>query len=433
MKTGKMCHENYIKRITDEKVEKYLSLFGAVEISGTMWCGKTWSALAQSESVIFMDKDSNRQLVSADTSYALTGEKPHLIDEWQLVPGIWDTIRHAVDTSGGKKGQWILTGSSAPDKSKVNHSGAGRIGRVHMRPMSLQESGDSTGAVSLEGLFNGEFTPCEAPTDISELAYLICRGGWPQMRESTSEDSQMILKSYLNNVFDISIPRLGGNSVLARRLALSLARNLCQSVKLSVLAKDVYSRKDSSASEDMEKRNVSSQLDIIKKIYLVEEVTGWVPPTRSPERMRTKAKNYFADQSIPVALLGLSENSVMKDYQTFGLLFENMCMRDLAVYASAVHDAKPDPLYYYRDDSNLEADAIIEKNDGRYAVIEIKMNPSKVDDAAANINRLKQKIVSNPMAENESPSFCAIITGTGDRAYQRPDGIYVIPIRVLGK
>ena len=420
----------YRPRIVDTQIAKYLTLFGAVEVSGAKWCGKTWSSLAQANSVTYVDRGANLHIVEADPAYALAGETPHVIDEWQRVPAVWDTVRHAVDDLGAQRGAWILTGSSTPHKDEVAHSGAGRIGRVRMHPMTLAETGESTAQVSLAGLFDGEFTPCQCPNGISGIVEMAVRGGWPQEQLQPADDAQIVVRDYLEAVFSQSVAYMGGDESVARRLAVSLARNLGQSAKVDTLACDVFSH-DGAVSEG-ERRSIAAHLDILKRMYLIDEVPGWVPSSRSPRRMRVKPKRYFADPSLPVALLGLSPDALLQDWQTFGLVFENLVMRDLDVYARALDFTGTTPLRYYRDDSNLEADAIIERADGRWAAIEIKVGLDKVDAAAESLLRLEAKVCSNEASRMPEPAFLAVITAMGEAAYRRGDGVYVIPIRALG-
>ena len=423
---------SYVPRIVDAQIEKYLQLFGAVEISGTKWCGKTWSSLAHAASVTYVDRGANLQISSADPTYPLVGERPHVIDEWQRVPTIWDSVRHAVDDLSGEKGAWILTGSSTPNKDEIAHSGAGRIGRIRMHPMTLQESGDSTGRASLSKLFEGEFEPSQCPNGIEGLAEIAVRGGWPEERLHDSTDAQIVVREYLESVFEQSVPRLGGDGSLARRLAFSLARNLGQSAKISTFARDVYASGAEDALSEAERKSLAKHLDILNRLFLVDEVPGWVPASRSPQRMRVKPKRYFADPSIAAALLGMSPAALLQDWQTFGLVFENLVMRDLDVYARSLDYAVSNPLRYYHDDSGLEVDAIIERADGRWAAIEVKVGLDKVDEAAASLLRVQNKVCANEKAQVKRPSFLAVVTGMGEAAYRRADGVYVIPVRALG-
>lgn len=422
----------YQPRIVDEQIVKYLTLFGAVEVSGTKWCGKTWSSLAHAASVTYVDRGANLQISSADPSYPLAGDRPHVIDEWQRVPAIWDTVRHASDELAGEKGAWILTGSSTPSTSETAHSGAGRIGRIRMHPMTLAETGESVAKVSLAALFESEFTPCQCPNGIDSLVHMVVRGGWPEERLREASDAQIVVRDYLEALFVQSVPRLGGNEGVARRLALSLARNLGQSAKVNTFACDVYAHESAGEVSDSERKETASRLDILRRFFLVDEVPGWVPASRSPKRMRVKPKRYFADPSLPVALLGLSPEALLQDWQTFGLVFENLVMRDLDVYARALDYTVTHPLRYYHDDSGLEADAIIERADGRWAAIGIKVGLDKVDEAAGDLKRLRDKVCANEKAKVIEPSFMAVVTGMGEAAYRRSDGVYVIPVRALG-
>ncbi len=448
--------EGYRERIVDRQIERYLRLFGAVEVAGTKWCGKTWASLAHAESVTYVDRGANLDIVTADPSFALLGERPHVIDEWQRVPAVWDVVRHAVDDLGGERGAWLLTGSSTPCLDETSHSGAGRIGRIRMWPMSLQESGESTGKVSLKGLFEGEFEPAQcAPIQctsgqcdsagggVAELAEICCRGGWPGTLGFTADDSLVVVTEYLGALYRQTVPRMGGNPEIAERLIRALARNLCQAARLTTLAQDVFSRDGgagdsggagsaTSAPTDWEERQVSEHLGILKRAYVIDEVPGWAPAARSPQRVRTKPKRYFADPSIPVAALGMSPRSLLADWQTFGLVFESLCMRDLAVYAHALPRPGIEPLRYYRDDSDLEVDAIVEQMDGSWGAFEIKVGMDKVDVAASNLLRLRDKLAKDRLGRTPAPAFLAVLVGVGEAAYRRLDGVYVIPVRMLG-
>ena len=424
--------QGYCPRIADAQIERYLRLFGAVEVSGTKWCGKTWTSLAHANSVTYVDRGANLQICAADPGYALVGEPPHVIDEWQRVPALWDATRHAVDEAAGEKGRWILTGSSTPHKAEVAHSGAGRVGRVRMHPMTLQETGESTGRTSLEALFRGEFEPSQCPDGVMGLADACCRGGWPEEVRQNPEDAQDVVREYLDAILAQSVPSLGGQEDFARRMCLSLARNVGQSVTLETYAKDVFGLAAGARSTDAQTREVSRCLAILNSVFLVDEVPGWVPASRSPLRVRQKPKRYFADPSVGAAALGLSPQALLQDWQTFGLVFENLCMRDLDVYARAMKLVAAQPVRYYRDDSGLEADAIIERRDGTWAALEIKLSQDKVDRAAARLIRLNAKVAGNGVAQMREASFLAVLTGMGEAAYRRADGVYVIPVRSLG-
>ena len=429
---GTLRPSTYKPRIVDAQIERYLRLFGAVEVSGTKWCGKTWSSLAHGRSVTYVDRGSNLEVATADPGYALIGEPPHVIDEWQRVPAIWDTVRHAVDGAAGEKGLWLLTGSSTPSDDAVSHSGAGRIGRIRMHPMTLQESGDSSGFVSLAALFDGAFAPTQCEGGIEQIAKLVCRGGWPEQQMAAPEDAQVVVREYLASIFEKSVPRLGGDSSLAQRVAVSLARNLGQSSTNLTLARDAFALGEGEKVPDGQLRQVSELVALLGRLYMVDEVPGWVPASRSPKRMRTKPKRYFADPSIAVGLMGMSPASLLMDWQTFGLAFENLCMRDLDVYARALPDAASTPLRYYRDDSGLEVDAVVERADGRLGAFEVKLSQAKVDEAARTLLRMQGKLLESKASRMVPPSFLCVLTGVGEAAYQRPDGVYVVPICSLG-
>lgn len=429
---GSQRPATYRPRIVDAQIARYLRLFGAVEVSGTKWCGKTWSSLAQAESVTYVDRGQNLEVVRADPSYALAGDRPHVIDEWQRAPVVWDTVRHAVDDAGGEHGMWILTGSSTPRKDAVSHSGAGRIGRIRMHPMTLQESGESSGAVSLGGLFDGEFSPGPCAADIRGLAQAVCRGGWPEAVDASAEDAQVVVRSYLAQMLEQGVPRLGGDPHVAGRLCRSVARNVGQLATNVTFAQDVFGHDARGAVTDAERRDVSRHLALLSDTYLVDEVEGWVPASRSPRRMRVSPKRYFADPSIAVALLGMGPESLLRDWQTFGMAFENLVMRDLQVYAGAHPLASAHPVRYYHDDSGLEADAILELADGRWSALEVKLSHEKVEDGARSLTRLRDKLLRDERRRVEPPAFLAVIVGAGEAAYRRPDGVYVVPIRMLG-
>lgn len=423
--------EGYLPRIVDAQVERYLNTFGAVEIAGTKWCGKTWCALRHGASVSYVDDDLD--LARADPSLVTLGERPHVIDEWQLVPGIWDAVRRGVDRSRGLRGAWILTGSSTPAALGGNppsHSGAGRIGRVRMHPMTLSESGDSTRSVSLAGLFRGEFQPCVAPDDTLGLVELACRGGFPETVGMPAADAQTVAREYLRLLETEGAPRCGRDPDVTARLVASLARNLGQAATYRTIISDMYGGEEDPRSLVSE-RTVASYLSFLSQSYLVDEVRGWVPQTRSPKRLATKPKRYLADPCLAVAQLGMGPESLLHDWQTFGLVFEGMCMRDLTVYARALPNIGFDPVRYYRDDSGLEADAIVELADGRWAAFEFKVSEDGVPAGVASLGRLRRKLCENPRARLREPEFMAVIAGVSRYAREAEKNVYVIPLRCL--
>lgn len=425
--------KGYLPRIVDAQIEQYLRLFGAVEIAGTKWCGKTWTARRHGASISYVDQGSNLDIAKADPSMMLLGDRPHVIDEWQRVPAIWDVVRHSIDEVRRTKGAWILTGSSSPRifmDGEGHHSGAGRIGRIKMLPMTLSESKDSSGSVSFSGLFDGNFSPQKADSETIRLVELVCRGGWPEAIESSAEEAQIVAREYLNLVFQETIPAQGRDSLIAERICKSLARNLGQSATYKTIVNDVFGAEDN-PSGLLSDSTVGEYLQLLKRLYLIEEIPGWAPPARSKKRFMVKPKRYFADPSLAIALLGMAPESLLADWQTFGLMFENLCMRDLTVYARALPNVSSVPVRYYHDDAGLEVDAIVELSDGRWAGIEIKVSEDKVSEAERNLLRMREKVCSNPKAHTREPEFLAVITGISEFARQLDSGVYVLPIRCL--
>ena len=345
-------------------------------------------------------------------------------------------FRHEVDRARGTRGAFILTGSSTPATRQGEqgpaHSGAGRIGRVRMSPMSLFESGESTGQVSFSGLFAGEFTPCVAERDTLGLVEAACRGGWPEAVDMEVDTAQLIAREYVTAALGVSIPALGLDPDIARRLASSLARNLGQAATYKTIINDMFGAEENPLSVIDEGR-VRVYLDALKGMYIVEEVPGWAPPARDRKRFATKPKRYLADPSLACALLGMSPAALLADWQTFGLVFENMAVRDLSVYARALDLLDDVPVRYYRDDSGVEADAIVQLADGRWAAFEFKVSEDKVEKGVASLERMRHKVCENPRSQTRPPEFMAVITGVGEYAREVAEGIVVVPLRLLGK
>ena len=426
---GQLKPDGYIPRIADGQLERMLATFGAVEVAGTMWCGKTWTSLAFGQSVTRIGLKGPRTAAEADPGTALLGARPHVIDEWQDVPAIWDEVRAAVDTSGNGPGSFVLTGSSEPRKEMVHHSGAGRIAKLRMRTMTLAEMGLSSGAVSLAGLFEGRFEPQLVQQSLAPLADIICKGGWPALAGRDVRGSEY-LDAYFDALFSVSIPRRGLSGQESRRVALSLARNLGTAAKLSTVASDAGLGE---ADAKYATNRAAAHIAALQELYVVEQVMGWDAPIRSKTRLRTKPKRYFADPSLAASLLQVSPARLLQDGQLFGLLFESLCMHDLAVYASALPSATADPLHYYRDSDGLEVDAVVEMRDGRWAAFEVKLGESQVGSAAASLNRLACKVAANPAARNPKPEFLAVIVGAGEYArFDKELGVYILPITCLG-
>lgn len=417
--------DGYIPRLVDDKLERYLALFGGVEVRGTRWAGKSWTSRAFGNTVNRVDL--NPELYQADPQLALLGDSPVVIDEWQDAPAIWNYARHSIDERAGNRGRYILTGSSTPLDNENRHSGAGRIGKIAMRTMSLTETGESRKSVSLSGLFCGEFQSAKSDMGLAELSEIICRGGWPSLQNGSTDDALEVVASYLDALFDVSMPKAGKSPALARRIATSLARNVATSAKLRTIALDAA--KDGSApNED----TISSYLKEFSRNYFIEELPGWDAPVRAKSRLRTKPKRYFADPSVAASLLNVDAARLCDNQQLFGLLLESLCIHDLSVYAEIMPDASSSPLRYYSDADGLEVDAIIELRDGRWAGIEIKLGENKVEEAVRNLNRLRRKVAANSAARNPSPAFMAVLLGKGAFArYLDDEDVYVIPIECL--
>ena len=428
----KLRNKDYRDRLLDSRIEKLLKAFGAVEIVGSMWCGKTWTAEAHGNSKISLATKNIRDLVAADNSLAFDGDHPHVIDEWQEVPSLWDETRMKVDSAGGDRGLYILTGSSTPVKDEVIHSGTGRIARVRLRTMSLFETGNSDGRVSLSGLFEGAFEQFKVSTGLRDIATCIVRGGWPGILALDEDSALLTPPQYLDTFISSTSERAGFDEHRIRRLLVSLARNLGQAVTYNTLASDMVEGNIDDKRELINRQQIESILSHLKSHFLIEDLSGWDAPVRSKSRVRLKPKRCFVDPSLPAVLLGVNENRLMEDAQVFGRLFEELCLRDLRILVSTMDLALPDSVKYYCDSDNLEVDAIIELRDGRWAAIEIKLGDNKVDDAVSNLMRLKKKIAANPLSQNKEPSFLAVLVGKADFCRKTPEGVYVIPVLNLG-
>lgn len=429
MRYGTLKPDGYVGRIVDARLERLLDLFGAVEVAGTMWCGKTWTSLSFSQSVTRIGQSGPRLAAEADPSTALIGERPHLVDEWQDVPAIWDEVRATVDADAAAPGAFILTGSSEPNKEMVHHSGAGRIAKLRMSTMTLQETGLSSGSVSLRGLFDGKFEPQLVQQKLEPLAHAICKGGWPALvkRETVAPE---YLDSYFEALFEVSIPRKGLSGGESRNVALSLARNLGTAAKLATIADDAqFAAQNSKTATD----RVAAHIAALEDLFVIELLRGWDAPIRSKSRLRTKPKRYFADPSLAASLLQATPERLLGDGQLFGLLFESLAIHDLTVYARSIAGASSEPLYYYRDSDGLEVDAIIELRDGRWAPVEVKLGDSKVCEAFESIERLRKKVAANPAARNPKPAFSLVVVGAGEFArYDKDADVYVVPLTALG-
>lgn len=422
--------KNYRPRIADEMLRKMLRRIGAVLVQGPKWCGKTTTSEQIAKSVLYMADPSMQkaylQTAELNTSLLLVGETPRLIDEWQLAPKIWDAVRFEVDHRR-EEGQFILTGSAVPASTEnINHTGTGRISRLTMRPMSLFESGESNGSVSFEWLFSQpENQPIGiANLDINDLAFLICRGGWPNSVTKQKDDALALAFDYFDAVTESDVSRVDGVKRVpekVRRLMRSYARHQGTQTSVDVIKQDMLSNDDSTISEN----SIISYIDALKMIFVIEDMAAWNPNLRSKTAIRTADTRYFVDSSIATAALGLGPNDLLNDLNTMGLLFETLAVRDLRVYADAL-DGK---IYHYRDKTGLECDAVMHLRNGSYGLIEIKLGgDTLIAEGVETLTDLSKKIDTTKMP---NPSFLMVLTGIGEYAYRREDGVYVVPIGCL--
>lgn len=425
---GKIIDKShYMPRIIDDTVERYLSNFGAVCIEGPKWCGKTWTSSYHSESEILIGDPAgnfqNRSLAELSPALVLEGEAPRLIDEWQEVPALWDAVRYTVDQRG-EKGQFILTGSATPRRKGILHSGAGRIGRLRMRPMSLYESGESSGAVSLRKLCGGVLTPAmTGEVDLRELARLTVRGGWPGNLNATGEDISLIPNEYLNAVIEDDVYRMDGvkrDSTKMRLLLRSLARNESTTVTNKTLKNDIKETDD----EDIDVGTVAQYLDIFERLFLTDNQRPYAGKLRSSVRVKQAEKRHFCDPSLACALLKATPEKLIGDLETFGFLFEALCERDLKIYAESFGAQ----VYHYQDYAGNEIDAVVEMPDGDWCGIEIKLGANKIDEGVANLIRIRDEIAKEG---GKLPAALCVLCGMSNAAYRRPDGVFVVPLTAL--
>ncbi len=421
--------EEYRNRIVDTILQDKLEAKGAVLIEGPKWCGKTTTAGQKAASILHMDnpseKEQNLSLAKINPLRLLKGDTPRLIDEWQLAPTLWDTIRYEVDQRA-KMGQFILTGSAVPpDTKEITHSGTGRFSWLMMRPMSLFESGDSSGEVSLKELFSGNLdVDGENQNDIEKLAFLICRGGWPGAIDLKEKAALQQAFDYYDGVVKSDINRADGNNKneeRVKRIMRSFARNQGSQVANTVIAGDILTNDSTSINED----TVHTYIDALKKIFVIEDMSAWNPNLRSKSAIRTSDTRYYVDPSIAVASLGVGPDDLINDLNTYGLFFETLCVRDLRVFAESLDGS----VYHYRDNTGLECDAVIHLRNGKYGLIEIKLGgDTLINEGAENLKKLAEKIDTTKM---KNPSFLMVLTGVGQYAYKREDGVLVVPIGCL--
>ena len=419
---------SYRPRIVDSALKRKLRGKGAVLIEGPRWCGKTTTAEQVSKSVLSTDDpstiDANRTLSEIDPERLLTGEQPRLLDEWQVAPKLWDAVRHHVDRHKGQ-GQFVLTGSSVPaDMSETVHSGTGRFGRIVMRPMTLFESGDSTGEVSLASLFESQQVSGCSELDLDRLVFLICRGGWP---ESVDMDDDIALDQafdYIDAVIKIDMSRVDGikrDPQKVRTLLRSYARNQGSQISQASISADISSNDVTGVSEE----TVSEYLQALRKLYVVEDMKAWNPNLRSKTMIRTSDTRYFVDPSLAAASLRIGPRDLMNDLDMLKSLFEALAVRDLRVYAESLDG----DIYHYKDNLDNECDIVIHLRDGRYALLEVKLGGERlIEEGVTTLKGVLRRIDTDKMGE---PAFMAVVTGTERYAYRRDDGILILPLGAL--
>ena len=426
----------YFERVADQMLRDRLEAFGAVLIEGPKWTGKTTTAEQQANSVLKMqDPDmAANYLVTAETkpSLLLNGEQPRLIDEWQDAPVIWDAVRTAVDNAGGKPGQYILTGSNTVDESKIKHTGTGRISRMRMLPMSLWESHESTGEVSIHELFNNpnyDIDGARGKLDIPELIRAACRGGWPAALQLREKAATMIAKNYFNSVCDrdiSSVDKKQRNPKVARQILRSYARNISTFAKKTSILADVTASEEIDISMD----TLDDYIGALEKLFVIQDVEAWCPAIRNKSALRTAPKRGFCDPSIAVAALNVNAEGLETQLKTFGFIFEQMCIRDLKAY-TADFDSR---VSHYHDRYGLEADWVLHLEDERYALIECKLGSKEIEEGASHLNEIHRLIREHNIKEKQvplrEPDLKIIITG-GPIAYKRKDGVFVIPLAAL--
>ncbi len=420
-----MNANSYLSRLCDAEIIEALQATGAVLIEGAKWCGKTSSASNISRSKLYMrDPDSavaNKVLADTKPSLLLKGDTPRLIDEWQVAPVLWDAVRFEVDRRQ-VTGQFILTGSAVPSDNTTAHTGTGRISRILMRPMSLFESLESNGTVSLRSLFDGELNIASVSNiTINQIAFAICRGGWPASINKPGNAALRMARDYVEAVINYDVSRVDDvekNPDRVRLLLRSLARNIGTMATFQTIRSDMEAN-DATISE----KTISSYINALRRIYVVEDLPAWLPSLRSKTAIRTSAKRHFVDPSIAIAVMRTNPEGILNDFEYFGFLFEALCTRDVRIYAQA----NDGDVFHYRDKTGLESDLIVRLRNGRWAAIEVKLGNKQIEDAAQNLLKLKARIDEDQMGE---VAFLMVITG-GQYAYRREDGVLVVPIGCL--
>lgn len=421
--------EKYKQRVADVLLERKLAGKGAVLVVGPKWCGKTTTAKQQAKSLLDLSKkltlEQSLQMMDINPESLLVGETPRLIDEWQQIPALWDVVRTEVDDRN-EFGQFVLTGSAVlPKAEETLHSGTGRIGRLKMRPMSLFESRESTGEVSLSDLFNKADIPViQHNKSLDEMAFLTCRGGWPQATFLHGDIALDQAEDYVESLLNVDMHRVDKvqrSSERMRYIMRSYARHQGAQCPISMIREDLLGSDGQAISDD----TITSYLGVLNSLYVIEDMPAWNPNLRSKAAIRTSATRYYIDPSIATAALGIAPKDLINDLRTFGFMFETMAVRDIRVYA----DALKAKVYHFRDSNGLECDTIIHRRDGSYGLVEIKLGgPNNIEQAAANLQTLANTIDTEKMP---APSFMMVLTAVGPYAYRRKDGVYVVPIGCL--
>ncbi len=430
-----MKNEYYKPRVSDSILQKKLRTSGAVLITGPKWCGKTWTAYNAAQSVIYMQDTDKRasylKLAQTTPSLLLRGEKPRLIDEWQTATVLWDAVRFAVDKEP-QQGQYILTGSVIVDdeeendkkdpSERIEHTGTGRISRMRMRPMSLFESGESNGTVSLKSLFEGN-TEVESASSmtIEDIAYAICRGGWPAAMDMDKEDALEVAYNYYDSIAEkdaSNVDKSHKDPDRVRSIMRSLSRNISTMTTDRTIISDVKANDLSMTDKTLE-----IYLRALRKLFVIEDIKAWQPSLRSKTGIRTSDKRQFVDPSIAVAALGIGPDAIIEDFNYFGFLFESLCARDLRVYSEGLRGT----IKHYHDNNNLEADLIISLHNGKWAAVEVKLGSREIEEGAEHLKKLAANIDTNKFP---APSFLMVLTG-GEFAYRREDGVVIVPLACL--
>lgn len=415
----------YLPRVVDNEIDELMEIMGAVLIEGCKWCGKSTTGAHHAKSIIeFQNPDRKQEydeIKNTRPSLFLVGDKPRMFDEWQMYPVVWDSIRTDVDHSG-LKGEYILTGSAKPSEGETMHTGTGRISRVLMRPMSLFESGESTGAVSFNDILNGKDISGVSKLSLEDIASVIVRGGWPAAIFVESDAKYRFAKEYVKSLIHEEVKNIDGverNPEKMQNVLRSLARNISTQVSNSTIEGDIKNSFD----DDISRPTLSDYLNTLEKLFVIEDVNVTNLNFRSKYALRTKPKKYFVDPSIATAILDIKPSDLINDLNTFGFMFESLCMRDLKIYTQSYGGS----ITFYRDEKDFEVDAIFRSPNGKWGAIEIKLGAGYIDDAANNLLKFKEKVATEECGE---PAFLMVLTGT-NYSYRRDDGIYVVSIGTL--